>query len=599
MFALFALAEVERKSRWRHQDHDTTKSRIEMTPARTYIPSRALLRALSRPQPLPCPYAHLRTPLLIRGKSTRDAKIRKDVGDEIAHAESTFKNEAAMNAAMRPSSDKDLDPDLLPTINWYEQDVARANRPRLISSTGNVEDRKKENEISMMIEESQQNPDYDDADLNRRLMDSLITNPNFADLAQELREIKAGIKTKKELELMDKEAERKLQLEEDRINASFRMSAHQVLQGLIDDPDIGEARDGLQEVLDQLPETDDLYNPEFQSALAQAMAKVDNNKVMQAKMAARLKESTFEDVDKEWADLEKNIDQAIEDNEKDDMDTELDPDVDMGSPEAMAELDKLIHQMREVVKTMGGNSGLEAELNAALEEEPSDSEEGRFDREMDTEELGRELETFVESLATQPQQTEQEEEEENVPLELQAQVDKIMEDPKLIQKLIYIQKIIAEQKEKFNLTAIPHETAPDPYKLDGSRTATLKERMVAARQIPEHVEAMRRLRVKLPAPFNISPALKSFNEAIEYAYIGANDDIRRILWRSYQKAKTLPTFRQSMSDDAWDILYYSQAVTWGSNQNRESHLRSLLKDLHDLGREGPPTHPSSLVGEKD
>jgi hypothetical protein len=123
--------------------------------------------------------------------------------------------------------------------------------------------------------------------------------------------------------------------------------------------------------------------------------------------------------------------------------------------------------------------------------------------------------------------------------------------------------------------------------------------MQVARRDPEHIGALDRLRVTLPPPFNISPALKSFNQAIEFAYIGANDDIRRVLWRSYQKARTLPTFLPNVSDDAWDILYYSQAVTWASNQNRQDHLRVLLADLKKLGRDGPPTHPSTLVRSGD
>jgi hypothetical protein len=98
----------------------------------------------------------------------------------------------------------------------------------------------------------------------------------------------------------------------------------------------------------------------------------------------------------------------------------------------------------------------------------------------------------------------------------------------------------------------------------------------------------------LPSPFNIAPALKSFNQALELSYVGANDDVRRILWRTYTRAKNLPTFLQSVGDEAWDLLYYSQAVTWRGNRNREQHLRILLEDLKRIGKDGPPTHPSQL-----
>jgi hypothetical protein len=216
---------------------------------------------------------------------------------------------------------------------------------------------------------------------------------------------------------------------------------------------------------------------------------------------------------------------------------------------------------------------------------------------MDFEELAEEIKKLAEKKAPLAKEAEP---EETVPADLQAKVDKIMEDPKLMEKLVYIQKLIEESdRAKSELTSIAHETAPDPYELEGSRTATVKQRIQAAREDPVHTAALDRLRVKLLPPFNISPALKSFNQAIELAYIGANDDIRRILWRSYQRARTLPTFLQNLSDEAWDILYYSQAVTWGSNQNREDHLRMMLADLKSLGRDGPPTHPSSLVSSGD
>jgi hypothetical protein len=225
-------------------------------------------------------------------------------------------------------------------------------------------------------------------------------------------------------------------------------------------------------------------------------------------------------------------------------------------------------------------------------------QEGDFEREMDPEELVEELKKLAQSKAPEAKDAET---EEDVPAELQAKVDKIMEDPKLMEKLVYIQQLIEQSdRAKSDITTIAHEVAPDPYsELEDARTTTLKQRMQAARKDLAHVAAMEGLRVNLLSPFNISPALKSFNQAIELAYIGANDDIRRILWRSYQKARTLPTFLQNLSDDAWDILYYSQAVTWGSNQNRQDHLRMLLADLRSLGRDGPPTHPSSLVKSGD
>ncbi|CAO2648760.1 Nn.00g097090.m01.CDS01 [Neocucurbitaria sp. VM-36] len=567
-----------------------------MASSRTYVPSRALLRALSRPLPPRCPFARPIAAQFIRAKRTKAAKVenasirpKAPSMDEITRTASKIQADIEdMDDSMRPLPDKELESDDLPIINWYEQDLDKGTPRRLVERIATAEDRKKDKEMFLMIEESQKNPEYDDAQLNRRLIDSLVSNPNFADLTQELKDIKEGIKTKEELNALDEKAAKGAEQEIKQFNASLRMAAHQALQDLIDDPDIGDAQLELQEVQANMPEIDDIDNPDFQAMLEKAMAKLDGNEAFQTKMKAMADESIDLEFEKEWEAFEKNVDETLDENESDDAD------LDMKTPEDLQDVDKLLHQMRDVLKSMGGDSDLEAELDAVLSEDPEAETEGDLEREMDPEELAEELKKLAQSKA--PQVSETEAEEEDVPAELQAKVDKIMEDPKLMEKLMYIQKLIAEsEQQNADLTTIAHETAPDPYELEESRTATLKERMDKVRQTPEHIAALRRLRVNLPSPFNISPALKSFNQAIELAYIGANDDIRRILWRAYQKARALPTFLQNVSDEAWDILYYSQAVTWGSNQNRQNHLRIMLADLKSLGREGPPTHPSTLV----
>jgi hypothetical protein len=507
----------------------------------------------------------------------------------LKRAESAFADDVKMEAAMRPLPDADLESDDLPTLNWYEQDLDRGTPRRLISSLATAEDRKHEKAMFEMIEASQ-DPNYDDAMLNRGLIDSLLTNPNFADLAHELRDIKAGIKTREELAVLDAQAEADAQRESKEYSAGLRMATHQALQELIDDPAARDAREELQEVLDKMPEMEDLDSPAFQRILETAMAKLNISEAFQQKMAAMPVDASDADLEKEWADFEREVDDVINESESDDADLAI------TEPEDQHDIDLLLTQMRDVVKSIGGDSALEAELDAVLNEDPTAKQEGDFEREMDAEELVEELKKLAQSKASLAKAAEAEA-EEDVPAELQAKVDKIMEDPQLMEKLVYIQKLIDEAGAKSGITAIAHETAPDPYKLDRSRTATLDQRMQVARKDPAHTEAMHRLRVRLLPPFNISPALKSYNQAIELAYIGANDDIRRILWRAYQKARTLPTFLQNMSDEAWDILYYSQAVKWNTNQNREAHLRMLLADLQSVGRDGPPTHPSSLTKE--
>lgn len=571
---------------------------------RAYVPSRALVRALSRPLPIQCPCARPKAAQFVRSKRTKAAPPKDGTwrpgalsAEENNLAEnftSLIESDEVIDRYMRPLSDKDLESDDLPVINWFEQDLDKGTPQRLIQRIATSEDRKRDKEMYTMIEESQNNPDYDDARLNRRLIDSLLSNPNFADLTSELRDIKEGIKTKEELKALEEQAAKDAEPEIKQFNASLRMAVHQALQDLIDDRDIGDAAaQQLREVQAKMPEMDNPDNPEFQAVLEKAMVTLNGNEAFQKKMAAMANEATDAEFEKEWNQFEKDVDQVLDENASDDADLNLD------SPQDLQDVDKLLHQMRDVLKSIGGDGELEAELDAVLSEDPEATQEGGLEREMDPEELAEELKRLAETQSKLPVSEETGAEEE-VPAELQAKVDRIMDDPRLMEKLSYIQKLIAESEQaKSDLTTIAHETAPDPYELEEGRTATLKERMDAARRAPEHIAALQRLRVKLPPPFNISPALKSFNQAIELAYIGANDDIRRILWRAYQRARTLPTFLQSMSEETWDILYYSQAVTWGSNQNRQDHLRLLLADLKSLGRDGPPTHPSTLINRGD
>jgi hypothetical protein len=118
----------------------------------------------------------------------------------------------------------------------------------------------------------------------------------------------------------------------------------------------------------------------------------------------------------------------------------------------------------------------------------------------------------------------------------------------------------------------------------------IKERIVTAKADPEHKAALQRLVIDLPQPHSSNPRLKQLNEVLRTAYMGANEDIRKALWRAYTRAKAgVPGLLERIPDDAWDMLWYSQAVKWSSNSNREEHLRILSYDLKTVGRDGPPT----------
>jgi hypothetical protein len=568
-----------------------------MAPSRAYVPSRALLRALSRPVSPRCPFFRPTTTPFIRGKRTKAVKAENAVKPS-AEFEKLLLQNMMMDIEDHQNddnfvipTDEELEDPSIPPITWYQQDLAKGTPRQLIERIATPEDRKRHAQMARMIQASKTDPNYDDAELNRRLVDSLISNPNFADLTKELKRIKEGIKSKEEMAELEAQSEKDTEKDIQDLNTNMRTATYEAILELQSDPDASAAKAELQEVLDNLPEMENLDDPKFQDLLNKAMTKLNDDPRFQAKMAAKADELEAEEaeVEKKWTAMEQDIDETVRELERDDDDVEgiPRPDVDDGS------MDTLMIQMRDLLKSLGGDAALEAELDAVLREDPYDPNtepDGAFDSNMDFEELAIELEKMVKAQLPRIQ------EEMAVPADLQAKVDKIMADPRLMEKLEYIQGLIAEANEaKADITNIAHEVAPDPYELDDTRTATLKQRMEMARQTPEHTAALDRLRVNLSSPFNISPALKSFNQAIELAYIGANDDIRRILWRSYMKARTLPTFLPNMSNEAWDILYYSQAVTWGANQNRQAHLRTLLADLKTVGRDGPPSHPSQFA----
>ena len=625
-----------------HNDYVNSPQTLHMAPSRAaYIPSAALIRALARPQPPRCPFARPLPAQFVRGKKSKAAKAREaekaqqewqarkerraqELGQKTAaeleeeDMKEQFKKHVKSNAAvMGPLGkmvDEMHDPNKIDKyfeppkeeffekrddvgIDFYEMDLDTGVR-RKVDKVGTAESRQREKETNQMIEESMKNPNYDDAELNRRLMDGLMTNPAFADLTEELKEIKESILTKEEERKIEEEARKEAQPAIDEMGATMRMAIHEAVTNLINDPDVGDAKPDLQAVLDKLPDVEDVQSPEFQLLLDRATEKVNNNPKIQEKLKAGSENETDEERQK-WADFEQDVEELTN------PEAEVD---DMGMPnpgilEDPEEINELMRQMRDILKSTNIDGGLSAEMEQMLSEpmadmndEDVDKDGVNFNEDDDPSELAAKIAKLAESKSKEAPQPDADE-EEHIPPELKAKVDKIMEDPRLMEKLVYIQKLIDKHQPKRDpndLTQIDAELAPDPYELEDVRTTTLAQRMAAARADPEHAAALRSLRVKLQPPFNISPALKSFNQAIEFAYIGANDDVRRILWRSYQKARTLPTFLQHLSDDAWDILYYSQAVTWSGNQNRTDHLRMLLKDLAKVGKSGPPTHPSNI-----
>jgi hypothetical protein len=468
-------------------------------------------------------------------------------------------------------------------------------RPRRANKHGTLEQRIRDSQRYEMMTEYLNNPNYDMAGLNKLLLDEYISSPEWAPFVDELKELRESILTREEMDEVKEQAEKEADHEMD---VYLRDSIRETVTELIDDPNVGSTRDALQAVLDELPITEDINSPEFRAILDKATAEVTNNEKLQERLRADVGKPDPE-FEKKWAEFEKQMSTSYEPEE---VDGEYEEEY----------IEKLVNEIQEDVG-LGGD--MSAKMEAELRKDPYQNLQ--FPKDRDPEELAMEIAQViaehnvtstteanpsvqVEEKEQRQAQAEEEDDEEHISPEVRKQVDIIMRDPKLIEKLMLIKNRIAARKapppavDPSDLTQIDHSTAPDPYALSAEQTASLAERMELARADPEHRVALRNLRVKLPAPFSVSPALKSFNQALEYAYIGANDDVRRVLWRSYQKARSLPTFLQNLSDDAWDIVYYSQAVKWTGNQNRTAHLKMVLSDMKRVGRNGPPTHPASL-----
>lgn len=314
-----------------------------------------------------------------------------------------------------------------------------------------------------------------------------------------------------------------------------------------------------------------MADPDFQRILASVNAKLENNPTWRKKKAA-MDEERKKSAEEDEGDIF---------NLPDDVFKNKDVDVE--------DLDSLLAEMKDVLVIMGdGDKKLESDLDALLSQDPyqvsaEDAERAAGGVNME------DIEAQINQVKDLP--TLEEEEIDNLSPDLEAKINKIMDDPQLIQKLALIKEIMAQQG---NVTSIAQPSAPDPDTLDKSRLTTFKERLRIVENDPEHIYALRRLRINLLPPFNVAPAVKSLNKALRLSYIAANDDVRRILWRAYTKARVVPTLIHNLPNDAWDILWYSQAVNWDSNQNRHNHLKILQRDLQATGRDGPPTHPNSL-----
>jgi hypothetical protein len=568
--------------------------------SRPYIPSVAVLRALSRPSAPRCSLLPRLPANFTRGKR-KSAKPQHSDDEEERQAEllkqkllaKAQENIRAQEAKLAERPTDSMASMGLPEISWWEQDLDQPGKPMtLISKIATRADMEKHQKTAAMMDERDRNPDYDDAELNKRLIDDLIANPNFADLTESLQALKSTIKTREEKEEMEQRAKEALEPTERELNAMSRMAIDGALLELLEDPDLVEYKQDVWAVRDKLPEDGDLDTPEFVEAMEGLEKKLEGSVSYQAKLEKWRKEQGDEAEGVESTGMQemKKIEAMLDAEEREmeiDDPTREDPDV----PENM---DELLVQMRELLGAMNDSKSKEitSEIDALMAEDPIDESAEEEDKELDLDFLIDQIQKIKENPAHANSPSLSEPSTEIVDPELETKVDKIMQDPELLQKLAYLTKRIKAQKTSLANPDI--ESPPDPMTLSDAETTTLAAQLQIAENDPEHLAAMRRLRINLLPPFSVSPALRSLNQALKIAYCCSNDGVRRILWRSYMKARTLPTLLQSITDDAWDMIYYSQAVKWVGNENRENHLRIILGDMKSVGRDGPPTHPSTL-----
>lgn len=555
-----------------------------MAPHRVYIPSNSVLSVLRRPRPLPCPLVRRLPTQCRRGK--RSKAIPEAPPKEV----NVRKLAKAMGVKDMPIGEHIKASGRI-SLSFWEQDLDCQTPERLVQTIATPEDVDREKKMLKMLEDDRQNrtnPEYDDTDLKRALLDNMMRDPSFSDLRDGLEAMKKGLLSQEEKAKVEADMEKNPPPELTEWIAAFNMSNHEAIQELIDDEELAQARPELIELRRLLPDLQDISAPskEWEIAQERLVAKLEQIPAWQRRVVAAEEERKSGHVDEDI--IDKGFLNQLEGNDTNNL------------GDGGEDMDALLRQMQEVLRGMGGDTNLEGDIQKLLDEDPVyDVDEHEGERDIDFKDLAEQIAQLKNEDQLDQSTTKTDERDadgEKVDPKLEAIVDKIMEDPNLLKKLAMIKEAIDTRKSDIALRAQP--SAPDPVTLDSAELITYRERLKIADNEPQHIAALRRLRINLIPPFNVSPAVKTLNEALRLAYLGASDDVRRILWRAYSKARTVPTLLQNVPDDAWDMLWYSQAVTWSSNQNRSNHLRILLQDLESVGKDGPPTHPDTIATEQ-
>lgn len=537
----------------------------KMPPPRPYIPSSLLLRSLLRPLPRQCPLAQRIPATTIRGKKKAAHPRPKPIPD-------------ASNIDDPP------DPNTLGNsgfteIEFWDQD--EHGNETFVDAIRTKEDVKRHMELHARLEAwARGDKDADEPEFRRQVIDELKKNPSFADMRDVLEKMKTPLAER--MRIAEEEADA---LEgQDESEMDDLQQAQEFVGELLENPMLAGQKQQILEMQKKLPEWKSMNHPDFLDALAHLSEAAGGE--------------SYDDIQQKMAPLQQKCSDIIQNIAK--------------TPEEFAEneeenlqkLSKGLKEMHELLKETGIDPELESEFGEFVEaisgeDEPVTDildENGQIDLDkLDEANARYEAKKRAEP---EPEQEDQEEyitPEERADPELKAKVDKLLEDPELFQKILLAKKLMSGALKAIQVA----KPAPDPSTLSPSEMTTLQQQIKIAENDPEHLMALRRLRINMVPPYNAHPFLGPLNQALKFAYVGANDDIRRILWRAYRKARTIPGLLKAIPDDSWDLIWYSQAVDWKSNQNRRNHLSLLLGDLSSVGKIGPPNKMMGTPDEAD
>ncbi|KAF2280789.1 uncharacterized protein EI97DRAFT_428894 [Westerdykella ornata] len=525
-----------------------------MASSRAYIPSASILRALSRPRPIPCPFSQRLSLQTVRGAARR--KKPKKPQDIIPKDENIYADQLGKTIS---------------AIEFYEQDLDEGTAPKLVKRISTREQAMDEEKKWRMALEDATNPDYDDTELRKQILDDMLADPTYDEIKDYMIYLRAKLEGRENETAYGQELQ-KITKTEDEIEAEqmwsrVAVALHESAQKYIDNPEYASARKELEDFQAKLVNLEK-GNVGFEESIERLNAKLQQIPAAQKQLEEVKKELPPEWLSDEWLDKLSESEEAEED-------------LDEADPIDQFKIDMLLMQMQEIMAAMG-NKEMVKEIQTVLDDKPS------LDPEDNADEFEEKQGFDVNELKARVASLKQSTPDMKPDPKADAVVESMLADPYILDKLAAIKHHIVKQK------AYEPPSAPDPETLDKSRLTTYKQRLRMVENDPEHLEALEQLRVDLPPPFNAHPALKSLNQALKLAYLGASDDVRRILWRSYMRAREVPTLLQNIPDDAWDILWYSQAVNWASNQNRDAHLKLLMADLRTVDKEGPPTPPDAL-----